>query len=245
MGLLEILLILVGIVICVISFRIPAKREEQLEETKELAKEEIKGLVEQELSHVKEKVADTVDETITYAVEKTERFMDRMSNEKIMAINEYSDTVMEDIHKAHTEVLFLYDMLNDKHENLKNTAVEVDKAMKAVKEASTARVINAANETTGETDTVAEAADAKTMESQTMESKVMGSQTVEPQMAERVSVEQAPPDMDISFAGMGMENSNEEILRLHKEGKSNVMIAKELGLGVGEVKLVIDLFEGM
>ena len=29
---------------------------------------------------------------------------------------------------------------------------------------------------------------------------------------------------------------------MHEEGKSNMAIAKELGLGVGEVKLVIDLF---
>ena len=40
-------------------------------------------------------------------------------------------------------------------------------------------------------------------------------------------------------------NSNEAILKLHKEGKSNMAIARELGLGVGEVKLVIDLFKGM
>ena len=40
------------------------------------------------------------------------------------------------------------------------------------------------------------------------------------------------------------QNSNEKILSLHKAGMSNVAIAKELGLGVGEVKLVIDLFEG-
>lgn len=38
-------------------------------------------------------------------------------------------------------------------------------------------------------------------------------------------------------------NSNERILELHKRGKSNVAIARTLGLGVGEVKLVIDLFE--
>lgn len=38
-------------------------------------------------------------------------------------------------------------------------------------------------------------------------------------------------------------NSNERILELHKRGKSNVAIARALGLGVGEVKLVIDLFE--
>ena len=40
------------------------------------------------------------------------------------------------------------------------------------------------------------------------------------------------------------ENNNDRILRLHKEGVSNVDIAKELGLGVGEVKLVINLFKG-
>ena len=40
------------------------------------------------------------------------------------------------------------------------------------------------------------------------------------------------------------ENNNDRILRLHKEGYSNVEIAKELGLGVGEVKLVINLFKG-
>ena len=56
---------------------------------------------------------------------------------------------------------------------------------------------------------------------------------------------QQAADMDISFANVGMENNNDEILRLHREGKSKVAIAKELGLGVGEVKLVIDLFEGM
>ncbi|MBP5746342.1 MAG: hypothetical protein J6W58_08610 [Lachnospiraceae bacterium] len=40
-------------------------------------------------------------------------------------------------------------------------------------------------------------------------------------------------------------NSNDRILELHKAGKSNMAIAKELGLGIGEVKLVIDLFEGI
>lgn len=53
--------------------------------------------------------------------------------------------------------------------------------------------------------------------------------------------------VDIQFA-KGKDsgrNSNERILELHKAGKSNMAIAKELGLGLGEVKLVIDLFEGV
>ncbi|MCX4321879.1 MAG: DUF6115 domain-containing protein [Lachnospiraceae bacterium] len=60
-------------------------------------------------------------------------------------------------------------------------------------------------------------------------------------------VHEEPRGVDIRFA-QGKDNgrnSNERILELHKAGKSNMAIAKELGLGLGEVKLVIDLFEGM
>ena len=40
-------------------------------------------------------------------------------------------------------------------------------------------------------------------------------------------------------------NHNERILEMHRMGRSNMAIAKDLGLGIGEVKLVIDLFENM
>ncbi len=40
------------------------------------------------------------------------------------------------------------------------------------------------------------------------------------------------------------ENSNAIILEMHKNGNSILEIAKQLGLGVGEVKLVIDLYRG-
>ena len=41
-----------------------------------------------------------------------------------------------------------------------------------------------------------------------------------------------------------VSNNNDRILKLHGEGKSNLEIAKILGLGIGEVKLVVDLFKG-
>ncbi len=64
---------------------------------------------------------------------------------------------------------------------------------------------------------------------------------------EFVAGPEEPRGVDIRFA-QGKDNgrnSNERILELHKAGKSNMAIAKELGLGLGEVKLVIDLFEGV
>lgn len=36
-------------------------------------------------------------------------------------------------------------------------------------------------------------------------------------------------------------SQNRQIIEMHKAGKSNMVIARELGLGIGEVKLVIDL----
>lgn len=75
-----------------------------------------------------------VDEAIGYAVEKTERSLERLTNEKIMAVNEYSDTVLQEIHKNHEEAMFLYDMLNDKHDNLKNTVSEVNRTVKEVEQ---------------------------------------------------------------------------------------------------------------
>ena len=38
-------------------------------------------------------------------------------------------------------------------------------------------------------------------------------------------------------------NSNQTILELYKQGKDKVQIARELGMGVGEVELVIGLFK--
>ena len=50
--------------------------------------------------------------------------------------------------------------------------------------------------------------------------------------------------VEAPIAEENQENNNDRILKLHNEGMSYVDIAKELGLGVGEVKLVINLFKG-
>lgn len=134
MDIMEIVLLAAGGVVFVLSFLIPMKKEEGSEETRGLAKEEIKALVSEELEAVRGHVDDVVEEAVTYSIEKTERSLERLSNEKIMAVNEYSDTVLAEIHKNHEEVMFLYDMLNDKHINLKNTVSEVNRTVKEVKE---------------------------------------------------------------------------------------------------------------
>ncbi|MBE5884163.1 MAG: hypothetical protein E7291_07075 [Lachnospiraceae bacterium] len=252
MGVLEIVLLIAGGIIFVLGFILPQSKE-MSGDTKELVKEEVKTLVSQELDGVRSHVDDVVDEAVEYAVEKTERSLERLTNEKIMAVNEYSDTVLQEIHKNHEEVMFLYDMLNSKHTNLKNTVTEVNKTVKEAEETKKEAEAVVSSFQKLQTKQADEKQTVDT-EDKTVTAVESNNTVIESKAASKEkavvgrSVEVSSSSMDISFMqeteGQG-QNSNEKILELYKQGKSNIAIAKELGLGVGEVKLVIGLYKNM
>lgn len=226
MDILEVILLIVGIVIFIGSFLLPAGRSDAGRIDTDVAKQEIHGLIEEEMKTVRAQVQDKVEETSEDVVEKAERSLERLTNEKIMAVNEYSDTVLQEIHKNHEEAMFLYDMLNSKHANIKDTISKMDKAVKAV-ENKTAE--NKVAEDKTATDKTAGMVEEKTADT--------------PKTEPLIQPENSP---EIGFMGEMVQegqNNNEKILEMHRQGKSTVAIAKELGLGVGEVKLVIDLYK--
>ncbi len=158
MSILGMALMIVGALIFVISFLIPSSQEESTEDIRELVDAEVKARMEAEMEGLRGHVDSVVDEAIEYAQEKTERSLERISNEKIMAVNEYSETVLAEINKNHQEVMFLYDMLNDKQKNLKDSVTEADQAARQAKE--TARQVqetaNEAKATVKKTEPAAE-----------------------------------------------------------------------------------------
>lgn len=381
MNWIEVALLVFGVTALGVSFLIPAKRNRD-DEGQQIDEELIRSVIEKEMADAKDRVTEVVDETLEYAVEKTERASERISNEKIMAISEYSETVLADINKSHQEVMFLYDMLNDKHNNLKETVKHVDKTAKEAEEAANAAAIALAAKAKEEAEIKArekmkveearkeEAERTETLERAALEKEAREKEYARRQMARLIlpmqqempthrigemrtiplhqdtnavsqnadenaqelrplivkSVEivsadivnsndmqpvpenanaavsntdlqtlgSRPEDMRVldvkpadirpvevySFVDQAPhierpikketqasafentvsqmlqqeqpeetmeeanENNNDRILRLHKEGVSNVDIAKELGLGVGEVKLVINLYRG-
>ena len=101
MGVMEIVLIVLGIIVFVLSFMLPAGKKNEADENAKISEEALKEMLDKEMENVRSQIGDIVDETITYAMEKTERGMDRLTNEKMMAVNEYSDTVLEEINKNH------------------------------------------------------------------------------------------------------------------------------------------------
>lgn len=382
----EIILIVIGVAIFLLGYLMPARKKDIDEEVQLISEDEVRKLIAGEVEHVQERIADIVDETVSYSIEKAERAMERVTNEKIMAVNEYSDTVLDEINKNHKEVVFLYDMLNDKHDNLMSSINEATVAADDIKQTVKDAELTAA-EAADKIDAVLQAADdaadiikdAEDAAIQAQDAMRSVMKTVDNAKSDLSSIHSARPyqdeatdgtqrsiededtteavsekdepilaeaseiigermqadseteiletdsaaveeekvdftpisprrveiihqidgdyaaddveDMSTSeaFASMGFfaprttnpdesgrklrtrrssrkeraqenaasmdiqfaqgkdngRNSNERILELHKAGKSNMAIAKELGLGLGEVKLVIDLFEGM
>ena len=236
MDILELILLIVGIVIFIGSFLLPAGRSDAGRIDTDAAKQEIHGLIEEEMKTVRAQVQDKVEETSEDVVEKAGRSLERLTNEKIMAVNEYSDTVLQEIHKNHEEAMFLYDMLNSKHANIKDTISKMDKAVKAVENKTAENKVVEDKTATDKTATDKTATD-KT--AGMVEEKTADTPKTEP----LIQLENSP---EIGFMGETVQegqNNNEKILEMHRQGKSTVAIAKELGLGVGEVKLVIDLYK--
>ena len=298
MSVLEIVLLVVGALIFIGSFVVPVKKEELQEETIRLAEDEVKNLVAKEMEQAKRKMSEMSEDACQEQVQKAERSMERISNEKIMAVNEYSDTVLEEIHKNHQEVVFLYDMLNDKHDTLKTTISEADKNVKDLlqqvkdseitvkekadvilqaevkqaevrhadeKQSVTAKTLQAVSEVDLQEEPKPEfkpfqpkkvevvpkrtrKSAASKVKDQKEAGNEAGNESGNDSEEKKAPLRKESADLQLQFSSPKKDNginSNERILELHKAGKSNMAIAKELGLGIGEVKLVIDLYEGM
>lgn len=244
----EIVVLVIGIIIFIASFIIPEAVGRNSEAAAGIAKEEIKSMVSLEMHGIKLHVDEVVGEAIDYAVEKTERSLERLTNEKIMAVSEYSDTVLKEIHKNHEEALFLYDMLNSKHANLKETVSKINQTVKEAEE-TTKGVETAVNnfqkltpEVLEPTPTRLEESDSNLTENAVEMAKTGSEETMEDVFDKEVESENSDETELQSIEEVGL-NKNDKILELHKMGISQVAIAKELGLGVGEVKLVIGLYK--
>lgn len=83
-----------------------------------------------ELQKVTDEIEGRVEEKAEEALVNSERMMEKECNEKIMAISEYSDTVVESMNKTHNEIMFLYSMLNDKHAELTDFSAKLNELAK-------------------------------------------------------------------------------------------------------------------
>lgn len=272
---LEIALLTIGLIVIVASFVFSSKSDgDTMRNVKDVT------FTDKQKEDIKKQIMDILDEQIDNVKEQTEISLDKLSNQKMLEMNEYSDTILQEINRNHNEVMFLYDMLNEKKKEINNTVrdmnvtkKEIEKSKTVPKKQTVIDSIKDMSEDTGgfmaseellreeqkdvntrkkdilnQLDAVVEAvsddvsADLEAVEKKPKKRTSTG-RTAAKRMKETVKKETLREDnRDPKAFETG--NNNEKILQLSKEGKSNVEIAKELGLGIGEVKLVIDLFKG-
>lgn len=250
MSTVEILVMLTGAVVFIISFFIPMGKKSQETSSGGMSEEQIREVVGKEIDANKYRLEEIVSETISYAMEKTERSMERLSNEKIMELGEYSDTVFKEIHKNHQEAVFLYDMLSDKHEKLTGIVSDASRTETSIKQ-TLKDVEIAAKEVEIAAKEVENLAGIEHLSHHTDKDgfTFIRPEKIDVNTENIISADGAAyapaEEMSLNTEKISNKNKNDRVLELHEAGMSNVTIARELGLGVGEVKLVIDLFEGL
>ncbi len=97
----EVVLILIGVVFLLGSFFVTERlTPTEISRVAELSEDELRIVMEREMGVASAKISDIVDNTVDLSVDKVQRSMEKVSNEKIMAISEYSDSVMEKLKKS-------------------------------------------------------------------------------------------------------------------------------------------------
>lgn len=216
----EITLVLVGIVLVFASFFIQEKlSEKEIQQIAGLSEKELNMIVERQLKGADAKIEDAIDEKADEMLDIAQRALEKESNEKIMAVSEYSNTVIESMNKTHNEILFLYNMLEDKHTELTELASKLQEfsdTMKTTEHDVLQNLVEAARDIEQKTDPYQQ-------------------KSAEKEIPETSEEEEDTEDN---------ANHNEKILELRRQGLTDVQIARQLGLGLGEVRLVIGLYKG-
>lgn len=225
---LQIAMIMIGIVCLIGSFFVSEKLSKaDLEEMKKMSDEEIKDIIDSKMQEAASQIDERLQEKVNLATAQMERSGEKETNEKIMAISEYSDTVLSSMNKSHDEIVFLYDMLNEKQERVTELMKELTLMQSAV--AQMEETLDDKLLKTG----VSMEEEAEVLQQENPDA-IEPKQTLEEAFRTQVSSNDAGLDEE--------PQQNEQILSLYREGMSEVDIAKQLGRGLGEIKLVLGLF---
>lgn len=129
MTIVEIILLAGGVGVFIASYFVGNKKEEKDKEEVVVHNTE---LSEEDKAKIQEQLDGIISEKMEDVSERTEAKMDKISNTKMLELNDYAETIMNEINRNHNETVFLYDMLNEKAKEVKNTVKDVNIAKKEV-----------------------------------------------------------------------------------------------------------------
>ena len=294
MDIIVIICLIIGVACISASFFIKEKADIDNHEKEKIA-EEIRGraLSEDSIKKVMTRVEKGFSEKLSAISEdKLGGFADKMSeiaNDKMLAINDMSGQLIEKIEQNHKEVIFLYDMLNEKSDYLKDFSAKIDglrhelereeerikalnndiddKLVKVkevrqtviakpaapveVKQEKSRRVPTGIEQARAANKPAEVPAQAKNLVKMKKEVEDIPSDINDIfdaderdifKDAEVPEITEEIDEIDLSPEITEELSTNDKILKMHSEGKSVMEISKELGMGQGEVQLILGLY---
>lgn len=240
MNAIEIFLIVAGIICVIVSVVMNFSDQSDKKEVTVST-----DLTDEQKNKIKQQIDTIIDDQVNGLSEKTEAALDKISNTKILEMNEYAESVLGEINRNHNETVFLYDMLNEKAKEIKTTVKDANNTKRQVEKIHAE--VKASDDVPADNNTDA-VNESKKQEKDSIDTKDIAKERLtalnkknnekikssEGKRKVNRQVEKLDPDM----------SSNEKILKLNEMGVSVKEIAKQLNLGIGEVKLVIDLYKG-
>ena len=294
MDIIVIICLIIGVACIGASFFIKEKADIDNHEKEKIA-EEIRGraLSEDSIKKVMTRVEKGFSDKLSAISEdKLGGFADKMSeiaNDKMLAINDMSGQLIEKIEQNHKEVIFLYDMLNEKSDYLKDFSAKIDglrhelereeeriKALNndiddklvkvkevrqtviakpgnpvAAKQEKSRRVPTGIEQARAANKPAEVPAQAKNLVKMKKEVEDIPSDINDIfeaderdifKDAEVPEITEEIDEIDLSPEITEELSTNDKILKMHSEGKSVMEISKELGMGQGEVQLILGLY---
>ena len=243
MSALEIALLIFAVILIVVSFFLVDKEKAQGENTVPVP--DMK-----QLNVISERAIRDMNTNANKLLESTQDQMETISNDKIMAVNEYSDQVLAKIDSNHKEAVFLYQMLQDKEKELKETVsrlesfrIECEKQGLNMGSASLSSSASASSDAPRKLDIG--------MEDFSFDDEPADDEPDDRDFKKMKSKDRAKQRITYVSNDVKQESKknapekNEktnEVIKLYKKNKSVMEISKLLNMGQGEVKLIIDLY---
>lgn len=284
---LDILLVAIGLLAVYLSYRnVDVDKENTLpagisESNTVEADRQIGEEIQRATEQVEKILEQRQEETINDASEQ----LAHLSNEKIIAVGEYGDQILDKIQKNHSEVVFLYNMLNEKENEIKEVIHSLDKkkaelsdysakvsyelkqdirkvesrasklSVKDVMEMTTDAMVKVQEEEKEileqeEKEMLLEPSGIQRLKSGKSFSPGKEKQTIsgdvqeskKKNMSQEHQYFQIPGEPDREEELPEDKDYKEEIIGMYNEGRSILDISRELKIGQGEVKFVIDLY---
>lgn len=236
MTILEIVLLIIGLAAVMLSFKIGDKKDNNEGKKTDENAEDNSGEI---IKNTEEELEEKLDIIMDQAEEK----LGKLLNEKIMGFSEYSDQIFDKMEKNHGEEVFLYNMLGEKENEIKELMHDADASKALLRD----QVINDYRDIEDKSSVYDE--EIKRIELE--ESKNHALEERQQEVAD--AIKKLPSNDDDKNSkvhvvkelqnDLSEKNYNQEIIDLHKKGRSVLEISKILSIGQGEVKFVIDLYD--